>query len=111
MCCCFRTCGQRRRPDPECEMPGGIVACGIGHRSCHRFRQVRLWRSWRTGRAAEYAPANAMQGREAIWMRGSDLNVIIIDDQTSARTMLRHILEDIGPELTVHDFGDPAEAL
>ena len=44
-------------------------------------------------------------------MRGPDVNVIIIDDQTSARTMLRHILEDIGPELTVHDFGDPVEAL
>ena len=25
--------------------------------------------------------------------------------------MLRHILEDIGPELTVHDFGDPGDAL
>lgn len=39
------------------------------------------------------------------------MNVIIVDDQTSARTMLRHILEDIGPELAVHDFGDPVEAL
>ena len=39
------------------------------------------------------------------------LNVVIVDDQTSARTMLRHILEDIGPELPVHDFGDPQAAL
>ncbi len=39
------------------------------------------------------------------------MNIVIVDDQTSARTMLRHILEDIGPELTVHDFGDPQHAL
>jgi len=44
-------------------------------------------------------------------MRAHEVNVIIVDDQTSARTMLRHILEDIGPELTVHDFGDPGDAL
>ena len=39
------------------------------------------------------------------------MNIVIVDDQTSARTMLRHILEDIGPEIEVHDFGDPLEAL
>ena len=39
------------------------------------------------------------------------MNIVIVDDQTSARTMLRHILEDIGPELMVRDFGDPVEAL
>lgn len=39
------------------------------------------------------------------------MNIVIVDDQTSARTMLRHILEDIGPELHVRDFGDPVEAL
>ena len=39
------------------------------------------------------------------------MNIVIVDDQTSARTMLRHILEDIGPELEVHDFGDPLAAL
>lgn len=39
------------------------------------------------------------------------MNIVIVDDQTSARTMLRHILEDIGPELEVHDFGDPQAAL
>ena len=36
------------------------------------------------------------------------LNIVIVDDQTSARTMLRHILEDIGPELQVHRFRRPA---
>ena len=44
-------------------------------------------------------------------MRVNEVNVVIVDDQTSARTMLRHILEDIGPELAVHDFGDPNAAL
>lgn len=39
------------------------------------------------------------------------MNVVIVDDQTSARTMLRHIIEDIGPELSVHDFGEPGTAL
>ena len=42
---------------------------------------------------------------------GEDVNVVIVDDQTSARTMLRHIIEDIGTELSVHDFGEPASAL
>lgn len=41
----------------------------------------------------------------------ADLNIVIVDDQTSARTMLRHIIEDIGPELEVLDFGDPEVAL
>lgn len=39
------------------------------------------------------------------------MNIVIVDDQTSARTMLRHILEDISPELDVLDFGDPQSAL
>ena len=39
------------------------------------------------------------------------MNIVIVDDQTSARTMLRHILEDISPELEVLDFGDPQAAL
>ncbi len=39
------------------------------------------------------------------------MNIVIVDDQTSARTMLRHILEDISPELEVLDFGDPQSAL
>jgi two-component system response regulator RpfG len=39
------------------------------------------------------------------------LNIVIVDDQTSARTMLRHILEDISGELQVVDFSDPQAAL
>lgn len=39
------------------------------------------------------------------------LNIVILDDQTSARTMLRHVIEDIAPELSVHDFADPVAAL
>jgi two-component system response regulator RpfG len=39
------------------------------------------------------------------------VNVVIVDDQTSARTMLRHIIEDISSELHVSDFGDPEVAL
>ncbi|GAB3048947.1 two-component system response regulator [Stenotrophomonas tumulicola] len=39
------------------------------------------------------------------------MNIVIVDDQTSARTMLRHVIEDIAPELSVHDFGDPLAAL
>jgi two-component system response regulator RpfG len=39
------------------------------------------------------------------------VNIVIVDDQNSTRTMLRHILEDIGPEMDVLDFGEPFEAL
>lgn len=39
------------------------------------------------------------------------LNIVIVDDQTSARTMLRHVIEDIASELAVHDFADPQVAL
>ena len=39
------------------------------------------------------------------------MNIVIVDDQTSARTLLRHILEDISPELDVRDFEDPQAAL
>lgn len=42
---------------------------------------------------------------------GSELNIVIVDDQGSARTMLRHVIEDIASELSVHDFGDPQVAL
>ncbi|MET1023481.1 MAG: two-component system response regulator [Pseudoxanthomonas sp.] len=42
---------------------------------------------------------------------GSELNIVIVDDQASARTMLRHVIEDIATELAVHDFGDPQVAL
>jgi two-component system response regulator RpfG len=44
-------------------------------------------------------------------MWGNSVKIVIVDDQTSARTMLRHILEDISPELEVFDFGDSEEAL
>jgi len=40
-----------------------------------------------------------------------DLDIVIVDDQPSARTMLRHIIEDIASELAVHDFGDARQAL
>ncbi|HZP85913.1 MAG TPA: two-component system response regulator [Burkholderiales bacterium] len=39
------------------------------------------------------------------------VNVLIVDDQQSARTMLRHVVEDIGPNITVNDFENPADAL
>ena len=39
------------------------------------------------------------------------MDIVIVDDQASARTMLRHIVQDIGPQLTVHDFSDPDAAL
>ena len=41
----------------------------------------------------------------------SGLDIVIVDDQASARTMLRHIIEDIASELAVHDFGDARQAL
>jgi two-component system, response regulator RpfG len=39
------------------------------------------------------------------------VNVLIVDDQHSARLMLRHVIEGIGPGLTVSDFENPVEAL
>ncbi|HHW4678621.1 MAG TPA: HD-GYP domain-containing protein [Xylella sp.] len=39
------------------------------------------------------------------------LNIVIVDDQMSARTMLRHVIEDVTPRLQVFDFGDSLEAL
>jgi two-component system response regulator RpfG len=39
------------------------------------------------------------------------MNVLIVDDQPSQRTMFRHLVEDIGPDVRVTDFGDPIEAL
>jgi two-component system response regulator RpfG len=39
------------------------------------------------------------------------LDIVIVDDQPSARTMLRHIVQDIGPQLAVYDFGEPDTAL
>ncbi|MEO6690174.1 MAG: two-component system response regulator [Dokdonella sp.] len=39
------------------------------------------------------------------------MNVLIVDDQPSARTMLRHVVEAIGPGVHSSDFGNPIEAL
>lgn len=39
------------------------------------------------------------------------MNVLIVDDQQSARTMLRHVVEDISPSISVTDFENPIEAL
>ncbi len=39
------------------------------------------------------------------------MNVLIVDDQPSARTMLRHVIEGIGPAVHVSDFGNPIDAL
>ncbi len=39
------------------------------------------------------------------------MNVLIVDDQLSARTMLRHVVENIGPGISVTDFEDPIAAL
>lgn len=39
------------------------------------------------------------------------MNVLIVDDQASQRTMLRHLVEDISKEIQVTDFADPVHAL
>jgi two-component system response regulator RpfG len=39
------------------------------------------------------------------------MNVLIVDDQASQRTMLRHLVEDISKEIQVTDFSDPVHAL
>lgn len=39
------------------------------------------------------------------------MNVMIVDDQPSARTMLRHIVEGVGPIIHVSEFGNPIDAL
>jgi two-component system response regulator RpfG len=39
------------------------------------------------------------------------MNVLIVDDQASQRTMLRHLVEDIGKDIQVTDFSDPVHAL
>jgi two-component system response regulator RpfG len=41
----------------------------------------------------------------------SFVNVLIVDDQPSARTMLRHVVEAIGPGVHTADFGSPIDAL
>lgn len=39
------------------------------------------------------------------------MDVVIVDDQPSARTLMRHVLQDLGPQVAAHDFGAPEEAL
>jgi two-component system response regulator RpfG len=39
------------------------------------------------------------------------MNVLIVDDQESSRIVLRNVLGDLGSDLTLHEFGDPGEAL
>ncbi len=39
------------------------------------------------------------------------MNVLIVDDQQSARTMMREVVEQINPGISVTDFEDPVEAL
>lgn len=39
------------------------------------------------------------------------MNILIVDDQQSARTMLREVIEGIGPGMSVTDFESPVEAL
>jgi len=39
------------------------------------------------------------------------MRVLIVDDQSSQRTMLRHLVEDISKDIQVTDFSDPVHAL
>ncbi|MEP6485461.1 MAG: HD domain-containing phosphohydrolase [Rudaea sp.] len=39
------------------------------------------------------------------------MNILIVDDQQSARTMLRHVVEGISPGISVMDFESPVDAL
>jgi two-component system response regulator RpfG len=39
------------------------------------------------------------------------MNVLIVDDQASQRAILRHLVQDIGEDIKVTDFGDPVQAL
>ena len=39
------------------------------------------------------------------------MNILIVDDQQSARTMLRHVVEGISPGISVTDFENPVDAL
>ena len=63
--------------------------------------------------ASGHPPGVSLPANPLGWADREDrgLNIVIVDDQTSARTMLRHVIEDIASELKVHDFGDPLAAL
>jgi two-component system response regulator RpfG len=39
------------------------------------------------------------------------MDIVIVDDQSSTRTVLRHVVQEISPQLTVHDFAEPEQAL
>lgn len=41
----------------------------------------------------------------------SAMNILIVDDQASARVMLRRILQEVAPECVLHDFDGPVSAL
>jgi two-component system, response regulator RpfG len=42
---------------------------------------------------------------------GGNVNILIVDDQQSARLMMRQVVEGIGPDIRATDFGVPTEAL
>jgi two-component system response regulator RpfG len=58
------------------------------------------------GQGHDCAPLSEGQGASA-----HGLEIVIVDDQASARSMLRHVITDIADNLSVHDFGDPEQAL
>ena len=39
------------------------------------------------------------------------MDVVIVDDQLSCRTLMRQIIHEIGSQFSVHDFGAPEDAL
>ncbi|MBS0589440.1 MAG: response regulator, partial [Proteobacteria bacterium] len=39
------------------------------------------------------------------------MNILIVDDQQSARLMMRKVVEDLGLDVSAFDFGDPVQAL
>ena len=39
------------------------------------------------------------------------MNVLIVDDQASQRTIVRHLIQDIDADIKINEFADPVEAL
>uniref|UniRef100_A0A8J7VVF0 Response regulator n=1 Tax=Coralloluteibacterium stylophorae TaxID=1776034 RepID=A0A8J7VVF0_9GAMM len=62
-------------------------------------------------RGAGYAPVAAGECGAPPAREDLPVNVLIVDDLPSQRTMLRHVIEDISSGIQVTDFGDPVEAL
>lgn len=61
-----------------------------------------------------HLPGPGQQGAQQSEDLGSSvhgLEIVIVDDQASARSMLRHVITDIAENLSVNDFGDPQQAL